>query len=388
MNCWSILGVEPSSDPRTIKRAYARLLKDVHPEEHPEDFMALREAYETALGHIAWQQSQPRSAAPQVAEQPAPEFTCQATEPVEKPIPSEPQPSEQELEYQQFMQRLQQLVNDLHDLLSDTQQRNKLSRWEALLLAPELNNLEARLAVGNSLLPAVLQVLHSSGEDNLPAAVVNRLDERFHWCSDQSAHWQVAPAQLHCLSLLVDAAKSSLSREKKPLGWRWLARSMFRWKAPLSRMEYLFVQGVTVGLGAVLISLWVSLPKPGIPEPIYLLAVLALLYALLTAHAKRIEDTGANIALIFVIGIFFPLAHLIVPLGARSGPALSGNDPRVLYTDPYQIALAEYFDNQRKQSIGQRIKNFCTAIQPGPINLLAFSWLISGLIWLVIWLVI
>ena len=48
---WSILGVAPGSAERDIKRAYAARLKLTHPEDDPEGFKALREAYELALRH-------------------------------------------------------------------------------------------------------------------------------------------------------------------------------------------------------------------------------------------------------------------------------------------------------------------------------------------------
>ena len=49
MNAWEILGIEPTSDKKTIKRAYAKLLKQYHPEENPEKFKQIQVAYQQCL---------------------------------------------------------------------------------------------------------------------------------------------------------------------------------------------------------------------------------------------------------------------------------------------------------------------------------------------------
>lgn len=49
MNAWEILGIEPTSDKKTIKRAYAKLLKQYHPEENPEKFKQIQTAYQHCL---------------------------------------------------------------------------------------------------------------------------------------------------------------------------------------------------------------------------------------------------------------------------------------------------------------------------------------------------
>lgn len=49
MNCWELLGIEPTSDKKEIKKAYARLLKQYHPEENPEEFKQIQEAYQHCL---------------------------------------------------------------------------------------------------------------------------------------------------------------------------------------------------------------------------------------------------------------------------------------------------------------------------------------------------
>ena len=48
---WAILGIEPTEDVSAIKRAYAEKAKTCHPEENPEGFLQLRQAYQAAL---AW----------------------------------------------------------------------------------------------------------------------------------------------------------------------------------------------------------------------------------------------------------------------------------------------------------------------------------------------
>lgn len=57
MNIWEILGIEPTKDKKTIKRAYAAQTKVVHPEEKPEEFKLLHEAYQAALRYAEFDAS-------------------------------------------------------------------------------------------------------------------------------------------------------------------------------------------------------------------------------------------------------------------------------------------------------------------------------------------
>lgn len=50
-SCWAILELDPTRDVSAIKRAYAERTKVCHPEENPEGFLRLRQAYQTALAY-------------------------------------------------------------------------------------------------------------------------------------------------------------------------------------------------------------------------------------------------------------------------------------------------------------------------------------------------
>lgn len=51
---WEILKVDATEDKREIKRAYARLSREIHPEEKPEEFQRLYDAYQRALQYASY----------------------------------------------------------------------------------------------------------------------------------------------------------------------------------------------------------------------------------------------------------------------------------------------------------------------------------------------
>ena len=48
-NCLRVLGIQETTDQRAIKKAYAVLARKYHPEEDPEEFKRIHQAYEEAL---------------------------------------------------------------------------------------------------------------------------------------------------------------------------------------------------------------------------------------------------------------------------------------------------------------------------------------------------
>ena len=51
MNIWDVLGLAPTQDASAIRRAYAAAAAQYNPEDHPEEFLAVRQAYEQAMAY-------------------------------------------------------------------------------------------------------------------------------------------------------------------------------------------------------------------------------------------------------------------------------------------------------------------------------------------------
>lgn len=51
MSIWGILGIEQTRDTAVIRRAYAAQATQCNPEDDPEGFLQLRQAYERAMSY-------------------------------------------------------------------------------------------------------------------------------------------------------------------------------------------------------------------------------------------------------------------------------------------------------------------------------------------------
>ena len=92
---WEVLGVEPTADRASIRRAYAQELRRTSPEDDPQGFLRLREAYELALAIEAGREG---GADLMVLDAPTPDTAQPAREPHAVEEPPSPAPARREIE--------------------------------------------------------------------------------------------------------------------------------------------------------------------------------------------------------------------------------------------------------------------------------------------------
>tara|TARA_R110002124_G_scaffold287074_1_gene470154 strand:- start:264 stop:1433 length:1170 start_codon:yes stop_codon:yes gene_type:complete len=382
VSCWAALGVDPYSDQRTIKRAYARLLKDAHPEDHPEQFMALREAYEAAMAQASRRASDvPHRPIPSYAAEPLESINPRATP---EPTPEQPVAQQADSQVEQaeaakrerFNLRMQALAEAFHELLEDPERRRDTANWQALLSLPELSNLDIRLRHGANLLPAVIKHLADPHSVPLPSSVLVLLDNSFHWTHDQNINWPIPEEAMQRLCLLMIAAHEDLLSEPPVTGWKWFFRSMFRPYGRLTRIEYIYGQGLVVGVTVLLTILCQRLALPDTVEPYLFLLALVALYAVVIGQIKRINDSGTNAGLIFIFSILLPFMYLLFAM-SKATDDLNPENPRTRFVGPYFISLMSLFRGGFEYKARQRIRVFFLSIKPSLLWVLVGVWILN-----------
>ncbi|OSZ72646.1 hypothetical protein CAP39_04835 [Sphingomonas sp. IBVSS1] len=185
MNPWEILGLPPGADRDAIRRAYARALKGVNPEDDPEGFMALRAAHDAALNQLKWRQQWPDEAPddePPTAEAPA----ADAPSPAPPPEPAPPQAdlttpvdpavaalaAERAADQADLLARQQALIDAI---IAGPDQPRQQRALDDLLGAPALIDIAAR----DRIEPWVAAVMAHHLPDSDPLVV--HAIERFGW---------------------------------------------------------------------------------------------------------------------------------------------------------------------------------------------------------------
>lgn len=426
MTPWQILGVAPGSDRKTIKRAYTRLLKGVHPEDHPEAFMRVREAYEAALKTLespsaplvfTADQPQAKAKAPdvsdwgasetqgdgdngqtsarvedhhhQTAPEPAPRIETdhwadtknEAARDEDGWQPPAPLVINDDVDDRQ--KALNRLVAAMSRLLENPRLRNDLARWETLLNGPELQDFRLASAVSHWLLSRVIRLLQAAQDEcPLEAALLVLFDDRFQWSTGHADALPVGDDQLFRLCLLIEAAREHLARPHVRVGWRWLAHALLSLSGRLSRFEYLF--GLVALMGGVLLAaaLTVGASGPGSNGNAVIPVVLLMLYCLCSMVVKRVRDAGVNPILAVIVGVIFPGIWLYFLVAGPKHHRTRAKDPRLKYSPAYHQRYREHFVGSDSRPLRTRLGERFSSIHPGVYLTLSGLWT-SG-VWLLL----
>ncbi|OWR28355.1 hypothetical protein CDO73_18970 [Saccharibacillus sp. O23] len=162
MNIWAMLGIEPTSEVKTIKRAYARKLKECHPEENPENFQRIRQSYESALEE-----------AKRIATDPGARTELSEAElaHLRSPEPAAADPGP-ESPVKQFVRRCEILYADIA-------RRIDPEEWQELLDDELFWPIETRERIGIELFGYLLK------HPYLPQTVLRLLDRHFEWTASE-----------------------------------------------------------------------------------------------------------------------------------------------------------------------------------------------------------
>ena len=146
MHIWKILGIEATRDEKEIKKAYQEQLQKHHPEEDPEGFRQLREAYEAAL--------------------------IEAKRDV---IEAELTPEES-------------VVKQFSDLYQDFGRRLQVEEWNVILAQDICNRIDSQMEIGEKLLVFFMESYY------IPQSVWICLDSFFSWSKQVSVLKEKFPA--------------------------------------------------------------------------------------------------------------------------------------------------------------------------------------------------
>lgn len=197
MEPWRILNIEPTEDVSIIKKAYAKKLRLHHPEDDPQGYQKLREAYDTALLYakrIAENKSrQPNNTEASYnnvyEEQPAPPIIGNLYEREteygdnthlhHRIDLSEAQPQNLpsiEEQNAEFMLQVETLYNNFFS-------RIDINNWKTLLDNDVMWVIDNQRTIGKLMLDFL------SSHHYLPQDIWILLDNNFHWCSrDNTVH--------------------------------------------------------------------------------------------------------------------------------------------------------------------------------------------------------
>lgn len=147
MNYWEFLGIEPTADRNVIREAYMNKLSEYNPEDDPEGFQKLREAYENALKQEVIEEAEEEELTP----------------------------------VDEFMKKVESLYDNFFE-------RIKVDNWKELLKEDVCFQLDTSNEISHKLLEFFMEKNH------VPTAVWEVLNDYFQWTEKEEELKEKFPA--------------------------------------------------------------------------------------------------------------------------------------------------------------------------------------------------
>lgn len=197
------LGIGPTADKGEIRRAYARRLKEVHPEDDPEGFQRLRAAYEAALNRAEYLAEGKTD--PDYDDEPI-ERPREADRPPRSRQSSRPGAEQADDEFEDETPEAEETgsvtLNRISDSLDGDDEEAALKIFEAALSDPVLLNLNNRRRFELGLLQEI------GSRDPVPPRLAESAVAAFGW----DEHWTDLPGEFQDLADRVMSTRLSAER--------------------------------------------------------------------------------------------------------------------------------------------------------------------------------
>jgi uncharacterized RDD family membrane protein YckC len=181
---WDILAIDETDDKKAIKKAYAVLIKQYKPDEYPEKFQEIHDAYQFALQTLTWNKQSTEN-----SPQESTGKLVQHTNGNLKPKKAESNLLKTDSEDQQIADNL---LKYLDELLSDHQfEINHINKWQLFNKYKSILDIQLIRDVSLKVFEKIstYNLAHKQNKKQavIHIAIINYLDSIFNW----SENWQI-----------------------------------------------------------------------------------------------------------------------------------------------------------------------------------------------------